>query len=271
MCSVLSLAWDSGLPWWLSGKEPTCRCRRCGFNPWVRKIPWRRAWLPTPIFLPGKSHGQRSLAGYHPWGCKGSDTTEKLNNDNKWDSLILIKTCDELSLLEVLFLCHFYLEPHVRNEQGSQCPPWKYKPLCLQGIVSIDCPLSGRNLAWDLPFLTVWEEPWNRYQVLMISEADENNQETCTQISVLSSPSWRFIHCEALYVFKGEAVREGPESSLQFLKNLPTDRLVCWPNFPGKGYPIGQSANSRFWCTVKKYGHQIEKAAGVESCPLRRR
>ena len=43
---------------WLSGKESTCQCRRLGFNPWVRKVPWRRKWQPTPVFLPGKSHGQ---------------------------------------------------------------------------------------------------------------------------------------------------------------------------------------------------------------------
>ena len=59
-----------GLPWWLSGKEPTCQCGRHGFNPWVRKIPWRRKWQPTPVFLPTKSHGQRSLMGYSPWGHK---------------------------------------------------------------------------------------------------------------------------------------------------------------------------------------------------------
>ena len=50
-----------------SGKEPTCQCRRykrCGFDPWVRKIPWRKAWQPTPVFLPGESHGQRNLEGY---------------------------------------------------------------------------------------------------------------------------------------------------------------------------------------------------------------
>ena len=41
-----------------------------GFNPWVGKIPWRRKWQPTPVFLPGNSHGQRSLAGYSPWGHK---------------------------------------------------------------------------------------------------------------------------------------------------------------------------------------------------------
>ena len=44
--------------------------RRCGFDSWVRKILWRRKWQPTPIFLPGKSHGQRSLLGYSPWGYK---------------------------------------------------------------------------------------------------------------------------------------------------------------------------------------------------------
>ena len=67
------------LPWWLSGKEPACQCRRHRFNPWVRKMPWRRKWQPTPVFLPGKCHGERSLAGYSPWGHKESDTTKQLN------------------------------------------------------------------------------------------------------------------------------------------------------------------------------------------------
>ena len=48
------------------------------FNPWVRKIPWRRAWQLTLVFLPGEFHGQRSLAGYSPWGHKESDMTERL-------------------------------------------------------------------------------------------------------------------------------------------------------------------------------------------------
>ena len=48
---------------------------RSGFNPWVGKIPWRRKWQPTPVFLPGESHGQRNLAGYSPWGRKESDMT----------------------------------------------------------------------------------------------------------------------------------------------------------------------------------------------------
>ena len=50
-----------------------------GFNPWVGKISWRRQWHPTPVFLPGKSHGQRSLVEYNPWGRKESDRTERLH------------------------------------------------------------------------------------------------------------------------------------------------------------------------------------------------
>ena len=52
------------------------QCRRPRFNPWVGKISWRRKWQPTPVLLPGKSDGQRSLVGYSPWGRKESDTTE---------------------------------------------------------------------------------------------------------------------------------------------------------------------------------------------------
>ena len=62
-------------------EEPACPCRRGkrrGLNPWVGKIPWRRKWQPTPVFLPGESHGQRSLAGYSPWGGKESGMAEQL-------------------------------------------------------------------------------------------------------------------------------------------------------------------------------------------------
>ena len=59
------------------------QCRIPGFDPWVGKIPWRRAWQPTPVFLPGESHGQRNLAGYSPWGHKELDMTEQLYNEPK--------------------------------------------------------------------------------------------------------------------------------------------------------------------------------------------
>ena len=60
------------------GDAPICqhrRHRRPGFNPWIRKIPWRRTWQPTPVFLLGEFSGQRSLVGYSPWGHKELDTT----------------------------------------------------------------------------------------------------------------------------------------------------------------------------------------------------
>ena len=59
-----------GLPCWLSGKEPACQCKSRRFNPCVSKIPWRWKWQPVSVFWPGKSHGQRILVGYNPWGCK---------------------------------------------------------------------------------------------------------------------------------------------------------------------------------------------------------
>ena len=69
------------LPWWLSQERVCLQWRRLRFNTWVRKIPWRKEWQPTPVFLSRESHGQRSLVGYSPWDCKESDMTEQLNND----------------------------------------------------------------------------------------------------------------------------------------------------------------------------------------------
>ena len=72
------LRWPTVLPnkgfhWWLSGKESACQNRRHGFDPWVGKIPWRKKWQPTPVFLPAKSHGQKSLAGINH-GVRKSQT-----------------------------------------------------------------------------------------------------------------------------------------------------------------------------------------------------
>ena len=64
-----------GLRRWLSSKESAHSAGDTRFYPRVRKITWRRAWQPTPVFLPGESHGQRSLAGYGPLGRKESDST----------------------------------------------------------------------------------------------------------------------------------------------------------------------------------------------------
>ena len=68
-----------GFPGGASGKEPACHCRtykRHRFDPWVGKMPWRRAWQLTPVFLPEESYGQRRLAGYSSWGRKKLNMTE---------------------------------------------------------------------------------------------------------------------------------------------------------------------------------------------------
>ena len=72
------------------------RHRRWGFDPWVWKIPWRRKWQSTPVFLPGKSRGQRSLVGYSPRGRKGADTTE---HTNTWEKSCLIHNSDSCKVL----------------------------------------------------------------------------------------------------------------------------------------------------------------------------
>ena len=68
-----------GLPRWPSGKGSACQCRRhrrCGLDCWVMKNLWRKKWQPTTVFLTGKSHRQKSLAGCSLWGSKESDMTE---------------------------------------------------------------------------------------------------------------------------------------------------------------------------------------------------
>ena len=68
---------------------------RLKFNPWVGNIPWRRAWQPTPVFLPGESHRQRNLAGYSPWGHKQLDATEVTLHT----CTPLYKQCDHIAFL----------------------------------------------------------------------------------------------------------------------------------------------------------------------------
>ena len=68
-----------------STTESTCQCRRFRFHPWIRKIPWRRKWQPTPVFLHGKSHGQKSMECYSSWGCKrvGHDLASKQQHQQR--------------------------------------------------------------------------------------------------------------------------------------------------------------------------------------------
>ena len=82
-----------------SGKEPVCQSRRCkrrGFDPWVRKIPWRRAWQPIPVCLPGESHGQRSLLGLWSMGL------QRVRHD--WSDLAC--TCSDIWTYFHMLSCH---------------------------------------------------------------------------------------------------------------------------------------------------------------------
>ena len=90
-------------------KNTHLQCKKTGFDPWVEKIPWRREWLPPLVFLPGEFHGQSSLAGYSPKGCRESDTSEQLTlslsfsfiND-RWKYFILPNSHSVLPLPRVL-------------------------------------------------------------------------------------------------------------------------------------------------------------------------
>ena len=82
-----SLLWNSRLPCWPRSTDSACQCRRCGFDPWIGKIPWKRKWQLTPVFLPGESHGQRSLAGYSPRAHKESTTIEPLSTHTHLNSV----------------------------------------------------------------------------------------------------------------------------------------------------------------------------------------
>ena len=82
-----------GLPQRLSGKESTCqfrRQRRCWFDPWIRTIPWRRKWQHTPVFLPGESHGQRTLVGYSPWVTKRWTRLKRMSMYHAHEDLIMV-------------------------------------------------------------------------------------------------------------------------------------------------------------------------------------
>ena len=118
-----------GFSRWHSDKESTCpyrRCKICSFNPWAEKIPWRREWQPTPVVLPGKFHGESSLAGYNPWDHKELDTNEWLSTHTLLKTLPCVLS--HVQLLATLWtVAHqaplsmgFYRQEHWN---GFPCPP----------------------------------------------------------------------------------------------------------------------------------------------------
>ena len=98
----------TGLHQWLSKSRIHMQCRRHKsreFKPGVTQVPWRRKWQPTPVFLPGKSHGEGSLEGHSPWGHEELDMTEQLNTqDNNGGNTTLANFAQFERLKSFLFL-----------------------------------------------------------------------------------------------------------------------------------------------------------------------
>ena len=116
------------------------QCKRYGFDAWVRKIPGRKKWQLTPVFLPGKYHGWRSMEGYSPWGCKELDTTKQLSNSN----LNIVHD----TLLQLLcyfdcpnnFKCYFFFKmvSELKGESINSNPPYEmFQCLLYQEVISM--------------------------------------------------------------------------------------------------------------------------------------
>ena len=125
----LKIWWPLGCPVGTNGKESACHCKRQRreFDPWVGKIPWRRPWQPTPVFLPGEARGQRSLVGYSPWGRKELEWL----STHAWWPLIMMRPDLHLLLrkqgmakkwkssLDTIELCLMYGNSRADNRENT--------------------------------------------------------------------------------------------------------------------------------------------------------
>ena len=107
------------LPRWLSGKESTCQCRRCRFDPWIGKIPWRRKWQPIPVFLPGRTEEPGGLGAPgtqrvgHDWEC-----THPPHPHPHWERIRIFKTREELVFIEKFFNFHWKVLQSIKSKDN---------------------------------------------------------------------------------------------------------------------------------------------------------
>ena len=101
---INSIIQSWGLPRWLRSKEPACQSRRCGFNPWVGKIPWRRAWQPTPVFLPAESPWTEKPGGLQPMGFQSVKHNWVFTHTHTHIQ------CSLEQIFRIIFLLYFYSE-----------------------------------------------------------------------------------------------------------------------------------------------------------------
>ena len=161
---VTELNWTDHIfrfPAWCNTKESTCQCRkckRCGFSPWAGKIHWRRKWQPTPVFLPGESHGQRGLVGYSPWGCKELDTTEQLSMHTPSIFLCLFSLMST-SILSTYWPVSIitYLAYWIALKVFVRSPP--YWNVCDVALIISSLDLKVFRLNTTLGLLAYWINP----------------------------------------------------------------------------------------------------------------
>ena len=139
--------WD--FPGATAVKALLSNCRRPSFDPWVRKIPWRSDWLPTPVFLPGEFHGQRSLAGYSPWGwsqpwLKQGQNTNKTNQEKRRK-----QSRDEEKYIRRKIKGKWWGEKEKEKSEGKQKFVWR--EVCV-----FVCSIVSESL-WDFYHYATWE------------------------------------------------------------------------------------------------------------------
>ena len=133
----------SGFPGSSDGKASACKCGRPGFDPWVWKIPWRRNWQATQLFLPGKSHGQRSRAGYSQW-------SRRVEHDWAANTFPVAQRVKNLPAVRETLVISLGLEDHLQKEMATHSSilawriPWTVEP---GGLQSIESQIVGHDWA----------------------------------------------------------------------------------------------------------------------------
>ena len=123
-CSLFICFIHGGLPGSSDGKESACNAGDPGWIPGLGRSPGDWKWLPTPVFLPGESHGQKNLVGYSPWGCKESHTTERLTH------------------IHGVYIC----QPQPPNSSHPLFPPW------CPSVCSVCVSIFSLKIRSSIPF-----------------------------------------------------------------------------------------------------------------------
>ena len=219
-----------GFPDGASGKESACQCRRperCGFDPWIAKIPWRRKWQPTPEFLPGQFHGQRCLVGYSP---KSQTWLIICAQVHTFPSKFFVLQLDHQSLFYSLISLKFVINPYFKKlyilsqhatAKSLQSCPTLYDPIDGSPPGStIPEILQARTLGWvAISFSNAWK--WKVKVKLLVSDSSRPHR---LQPNRLLHP-WDFpgkstgVECHCLLRVS--------QHRCQFTKYLPQCLLYC--------------------------------------------